>query len=104
MYKKHWIFNHNWAIRISTCCILCKNIIDSNSKRQKYQIVFAFIGGDKYIVEFLDKKVRDQHFRFIIRMMEQNYRSTGWYYAHWILHILSLCLIVCLCTILFLLK
>lgn len=80
---KGWIFHHNWAVRVSKCVVLCKN---PKTKKQKYTIEFYFIGGQTYTVEFTDKKARDNHFRFVIRMMEQSYASPYLSYFHWTLH------------------
>lgn len=78
-----WIFRHNWAMRVSKCLVICKNPTKPDSK---YKIEFHFIGGQTYSVEFSDKKVRDNHFRFIIRMMEQNYINPRAAQFHWTLH------------------
>lgn len=91
-----WIFRYNWAMLVSQCLIVCKNPQNDN---QKYTIEFNFINGKKYTAEFTDKKARDDHFRLIIRMMEQNYRSPYTSYFHWALHALGLAIIMCLCAI-----
>lgn len=88
-----WIFRHNWAMLVSRCLVLCKNTKTKDGK-YKYQIVFSFIGGNKYTAEFDGKKARDDHFRLIIRMMEQNYTRPVCSDAHWIAH--AICLVVIL--------
>lgn len=87
-----WIFRYNWAMRVSKCLVLCKN---PKSKKQKYTIEFHFIGGQPYIVEFTDKKARDNHFRFVIRMMEQSYAPPYLSYFHWALHAICFGIIMC---------
>lgn len=91
-----WIFHHNWAMRVSKCLVLCKN---PTKKNQKYKIEFHFIGAQTYSVEFADKKARDNHFRFLIRMMEQGYANPIKDNFHWAAHVLCLCVIMIMGTI-----
>ena len=91
---KPWLFHHNWAMRVSECLVFCKNPTKAN---EKYEVVFRFLGGQTYSVEFDDKKARDAHFRFMIRMMSQNYKKP----IYDTMTILFWCAIGCLGTILY---
>lgn len=68
--KGQWLFWRNCTICISKCVIVCKNPLPDNPN---YRIVFSFIGGPKHVAEFANKKSRDKHFKFISRLLWQNY-------------------------------
>lgn len=95
MNDKRWFYSHNCAVWLSQCVILCR---EPDKKSRKYKIEFHFVGGEKHFMYFNDKKTRDDNYKFIVRMMYQNYTPMKYEGFHWIIHTVCF-LVMAICII-----